>query len=294
MAEDQDDSFNATRAEVFEALGHPTRIRILQALNEGPLGFSELKREAGIGSSGLLAFHLGKLTGLAKPNPEGAYALTDEGREALRIVEASRKQPEGHRGRTSIIHLPQQKAILAGLLAVLIVLGSVAVYEQKQITTLNKDIPSNVVTVNGTRYWYLNEPLYSVILAKSIIFDGVNFTSIMPNASWYPTAALLTEYNASAYSRPNSNLSLGIPEIAVSFSTGTTEYWNPFTVTMNNNYTWYLSPSVKEQGQVIITFTQPPNRQPPNTTWLTKQTDPSAGIEWDNGSGTLTFYVSVN
>jgi DNA-binding HxlR family transcriptional regulator len=269
-------------------------MRILQILSERPLGFSELKRETGIESSGLLAFHLGKLTGLVKVNPEGSYALTDEGREALRIVEASRNQPEGHSGQRPALHLRHQKAILAGLLVALIVLGSVAVYEQEQITTLNKEIPSNAVTINGTRYWYMKEPLYSVILAKFIIFDGVNFTSIMPSEAQYPTAALLTEYNASAYSQPNSNLSLGIPEIAVSFGTGTTEYWNPFTVTMNNNYTWYLSPNVKEQGQVIITFTQPPNLEPPNSIWLTKQTSPSAGVEWDDGSGIITFFVSVN
>jgi DNA-binding transcriptional ArsR family regulator len=294
MTESSDDSFTSSKAEVFEALGHPTRIRILQELAARPLTYSELKRAAGLESNGLLTFHLGKMRDLVKLNAEGNYALTDEGREALRVIETSRTPNPGRSPSPPALHLPRQKAVIAVLLVALIVLGSVAVYEQEQITTLNKDIPSDVVTVNGTRYWYLNEPLYSVILAKSIIFDGVNFTSIMPNASWYPTAALLTEYNVSAYSRPNSNLSLGIPEIAVSFSTGTTEYWNPFTVTMNNNYTWYPSPSVKEQGQVIITFTQPPNRQPPNTTWLTKQTNPSAGIEWDNGSGILTFYVSVN
>src|SRR5271154_5849071 len=90
MPDDSDDSFNTSRAEVFEALGHPTRIRILQTLGEKPLGYSALKRGAGIESNGLLAFHLGKLAGLVKQNEEGDYALTDEGREALRISEASR------------------------------------------------------------------------------------------------------------------------------------------------------------------------------------------------------------
>jgi DNA-binding transcriptional ArsR family regulator len=78
--------FDLREAELFEALGHPTRIRILQALNEIPLSFSELKREIGIDSSGHLTFHLSKLAGLVKTNTEGKYCLTDSGREALRVT----------------------------------------------------------------------------------------------------------------------------------------------------------------------------------------------------------------
>jgi DNA-binding HxlR family transcriptional regulator len=78
--------FDLREAELFEALGHPTRIGILQTLNETPLGFSELKRKIGIDSSGHLTFHLSKLVGLVKTNPEGKYCLTDSGREALRVT----------------------------------------------------------------------------------------------------------------------------------------------------------------------------------------------------------------
>jgi DNA-binding transcriptional ArsR family regulator len=87
VTDNQDDSFNASKAEIFEALGHPTRIRILQELNEKPLAFSELRRAAGLESNGLLTFHLGKLKDLVKLNSDGAYALTDGGREALRLIE---------------------------------------------------------------------------------------------------------------------------------------------------------------------------------------------------------------
>jgi DNA-binding transcriptional ArsR family regulator len=39
MASGSDEpEFNAGRAELFEALGHPIRIRILQALEERPMG----------------------------------------------------------------------------------------------------------------------------------------------------------------------------------------------------------------------------------------------------------------
>ncbi|MGD0638524.1 MAG: twin-arginine translocase subunit TatC [Nitrososphaerales archaeon] len=86
MADDNDSDFNEARAEVFEAIGHPTRIRILQALNERPLGFGELKKEVGIGSSGHLEFHLRKLAHLIRTDEAGSYTLTDDGREAIRLI----------------------------------------------------------------------------------------------------------------------------------------------------------------------------------------------------------------
>ena len=146
LADKQDDSFNASKAEVFEALGHPTRIRLLQTLSERPLPFSELKRAAGLDSNGLLSFHLGKLSGLVRLNPEGAYALTDEGREALRIVEASRTSTAGGKPSRPALPMPQRKAILAGFVLILVALGSVAVYQQSRIEALNGDVSSILTT----------------------------------------------------------------------------------------------------------------------------------------------------
>jgi len=91
--------FSKDRAELFEALGHPTRIRMLQCLADAPLGFSELKRVLDIESSGLLQFHVGKLNGLVKSTPEGNYALTDEGREALRSIVANADVGNNHVAR---------------------------------------------------------------------------------------------------------------------------------------------------------------------------------------------------
>jgi len=74
------------RSKLFETLGHAVRMRILQCLGEERLNFSELKRRVGIESSGHIQFHLEKLNGLIKVTPEGKYALTDEGKEALRLL----------------------------------------------------------------------------------------------------------------------------------------------------------------------------------------------------------------
>jgi DNA-binding transcriptional ArsR family regulator len=81
--------FDSSRAELFEALGHPTRIKILRALDGKPMSFSELKRETGIDSSGHLQFHLGKLSGLIKTDETGNYMLTDDGREALHVAQTA-------------------------------------------------------------------------------------------------------------------------------------------------------------------------------------------------------------
>ncbi len=182
MADNQDDSFNSSKAEVFEALGHPTRIRLLQTLSEKPLPFSELKRAAGLESNGLLAFHLGRMRDLVRLGADGNYALTDEGREALRVVEASRKQSEGNLGRRSALGLPHQKAILAGLLIALIVVGSVAVYQEEQISGLNHQVGSTTVVIGGVRYWYetVTAPL-PVDNGSSVSFHGVTFTTVSPS-----------------------------------------------------------------------------------------------------------------
>ena len=71
MDSNNEDRFNKDRAELFEALGHPTRIKIVQALSEGSLGFAALKRKMGIESNGLLSFHIGKLKGIVDTSSEG-------------------------------------------------------------------------------------------------------------------------------------------------------------------------------------------------------------------------------
>jgi len=119
MDSDAEDGFNRDKAELFEALGHPTRIRIIDALSESPLGFAALKRKMGIDSNGLLAFHLGKLEGLVKTSTNGDYMLTDEGREALRIM-ALKNSIAPHADKNRFFITPVQ------IVALIIVIGMVA------------------------------------------------------------------------------------------------------------------------------------------------------------------------
>lgn len=77
--------------EVFEAISHPLRIKILRLLAERPRGFSELKKELGVKSSGKLDFHIKKLEGLIALNDGDKYALTKEGYAALQAIDTIRR-----------------------------------------------------------------------------------------------------------------------------------------------------------------------------------------------------------
>lgn len=134
-------SFDKSRAELFDALGHPVRIRILNALEAGPLGFSELRRRVGLESSGHLQFHLGRLDGLVAADAGGNYALTDDGREALRVVgvqregTATKEMRENHKIIVS-------RGVLAGLVALTLLLATVAVFQQAGIIPISSVQPS--------------------------------------------------------------------------------------------------------------------------------------------------------
>jgi DNA-binding transcriptional ArsR family regulator len=296
VVDHQDESFDASKAEVFEALGHPTRIMLLKCLGERPLPFSELKRAAGLESNGLLAFHLGKLGGLVRLNPEGAYALTDEGREALLIVEASRTSNSERASSYPSLRLPRQKAVVAGLVIALIALGSVAAYQQEQIAALNHDISSNLVTINGAKYQYRSLSLQSVLGAKSVDFEGVNFTAISPFANdnlSIPVGTEVSISNATIYPALNWN-STGVqsgtfvPEIRVDVGAGTVAYWNQFTVKVIGNSSAGIgsAPSV-----ATIKFS---TRTLPTGIWFYPQGHSTAAIGWDESTGIMTFYVSAS
>lgn len=157
-------NFDSSRAELFEALGHPMRVKILRSLEDGPAGFAKLKRAVGIESSGQMQFHLGKLGGLVTTNSEGSYALTDEGKEAIRVFNtatvdaaASRAdrrhaQPNGWMGSKR----PFQVASVVML--VLIVISGSAYYSQSmqvgslntQVSSLNSEVLALQSQVNST------------------------------------------------------------------------------------------------------------------------------------------------
>ncbi|MGD2201745.1 MAG: winged helix-turn-helix domain-containing protein [Candidatus Bathyarchaeota archaeon] len=90
-------------AELFEAISHPTRIQILKLLEEKPHGFAEIKHELGISSSGNINHHLNKLSTLIDTDSHGDYLLTDQGSEALFMIESTRSAKKNDSYTTFII-----------------------------------------------------------------------------------------------------------------------------------------------------------------------------------------------
>jgi len=112
--------------ETFEAIAHPLRIKILKLLAERPMGFSELKRELGIKSSGKLDFHLKKLGGLIILNSDGKYTLTKEGYAALQAITTIKKY--GWQKRAFIINTVACTIVMAFTLSRILLEGIKSIY----------------------------------------------------------------------------------------------------------------------------------------------------------------------
>jgi len=105
-------------AELFEAISHPERIKILKILSKKPSSFASLKRQLGIESSGNLDYHLKKLRQLVTVREDGLYGLSDAGREALLSVEAIELWTEMKRRKIRIPSKIPKEVMFLGLLEV--------------------------------------------------------------------------------------------------------------------------------------------------------------------------------
>jgi len=103
-------------AELFEAISHPARIRILKALEKQPSSFASLKRQLDIGSSGNLDYHLKKLGHLVTVRQDGLYDLTDAGKEALLSIEAVEMWTKTKRRKIRVPSKMPKEALFLGLL----------------------------------------------------------------------------------------------------------------------------------------------------------------------------------
>jgi DNA-binding transcriptional ArsR family regulator len=209
MDRDAEDGFNRDRAELFEALGHPTRIRIVEALSESPLGFAALKRKIGIDSNDLLAFHVGKLEGQVKTSVNGDYMLTDEGREALRIMVLKNSiGPHVDRNRFTIT--PIQIAALL-LVIGMVVAAVVASFSYAQLRGQDVIFNQNSIPVDGHVYvaYQVNIDLDGKTAPKVIgevgsVGNGVDFY-LVNDSSWNSWS--LNSQSRSAFSMVHLNAS---------------------------------------------------------------------------------------
>ena len=141
------------RAEIFDALGHPTRILILKVLSEGSLGFADLKKKTAIESSGHLQHHLSKLNGLIKTDDYGKYCLSDEGKDALLTVQIVENTSPRSKTKDKTKFKVGFKPVALLLITLLIATSAVAVYEYSQAISLNeKFAKANDVVTYYTKF----------------------------------------------------------------------------------------------------------------------------------------------
>ncbi|MFW9919254.1 MAG: winged helix-turn-helix domain-containing protein [Candidatus Thorarchaeota archaeon] len=99
----QDEMESDADIVLFEAISHPARIKMLFALREESLGFSELKRKVGISSSGNLQHHIRKLSSLVRTDSSGEYILTDQGQESIIAINAVRNIQNRYRNDSKVM-----------------------------------------------------------------------------------------------------------------------------------------------------------------------------------------------
>lgn len=220
MENDKEFEQDRERAEVFDALGHPTRIVILKALSEGPAGFAELKKKTSIESSGHLQHHLNKLDGLIKTDDYGKYCLSDQGKDALltmQTVEQSSHNANGsHRSRfntkTALV------AISLLLVCLLVVASLIAVIEYNQADALKRDNevynqfnPFNILPDSPINAELFPPPQITLLSPENrtynvtsipIVFDSPNPSS---NSSSIPTILIWVAYSLDG----QANVTLG-------------------------------------------------------------------------------------
>jgi DNA-binding HxlR family transcriptional regulator len=317
MASPEDRSeFNEARAELFETLGHQTRIRILQALSRKPMGFAELKRETGIESGGLLSFHLGKLGHLVKTTSEGDYDLSDEGREALRVIGTISSEEREGRVRPKVLSGGSRLKIVAAVLVIaLVALGGLGLYQQQQIATLSSELSgdlSGTVSMNGHSFWYLTLPSQMVTGAANgttISFHGVKFTLYNPGS--YSTGG-------SVFIAPASNFTviLAVPNGTPTYSPSTIIVYNATASCSsgcsNSTFVTFALKGVAVNYFVLpkVQITMPSGQSEvlllPQSSqgvtsyavggssfWFTPNTSPVVGVSVNGQTGTVTFYVQA-
>ncbi|MCD6263112.1 winged helix-turn-helix transcriptional regulator [Candidatus Bathyarchaeota archaeon] len=138
-------------AEVFDALGHPTRIVILKTLSKEPLGFAELKKKLGIDSSGHLQHHLNKLGNLIKTNEYGKYCLSDQGKDALFMIKIVEGVSEPKIKETRIYAINRWKMVAVTMVVALILSTPLAYF----CLTIYHEKNEMLSSLNGLSFNYL-------------------------------------------------------------------------------------------------------------------------------------------
>jgi DNA-binding HxlR family transcriptional regulator len=240
-----------SRIELFEALGHPMRVKIIEALNVSPLGFADLKRKVGIESSGHLSFHLNKLGNLVRIDSEGNYSLTDDGREALRLLDTvGEAKYQAYHSPTNVKEWWEENKKVIAVAVIVIVIAGLSIFaynsyydyqSQRQvevfafegaIATSSVDLTRSIQCIEN------NDSANSIQMlgASSVLVDDVlnNYMYISDDYSLFLSSTMGDrQYIASTLTLIADNISDG---------TGTNE--DTKFISDCANATWFLSLSL--------------------------------------------------
>jgi len=274
--------FDAAKAELFEAIGHPNRIKIIEALDQGPLGFAELKKRVGMESSGHLSFHLGKLEHLVAMDPNGQYVLTGEGKEARRMIQTVEAREGGaHPRRTVSVGRP----LLALLIIAIVVLAAVAAIQEFEMVN-NSVRPPGTTVLDGRVYYYAVIPLTS-LPAKgntTLWFGGVRFMLIPYQPQIFEVHGLLNSTEVVPVTVQPSNGTGATEGIPITL----TLYGLPYNVQVRfadgSVETAYHEPSSNSQGIVMFTVGT-------GSPWFSTHASPRAALS--ENMTAVTLYVSA-
>jgi hypothetical protein len=170
-------------------------VRILRVLEKQPLSFADLKRVFGIDSSGNLQHHLGKLGDLIKKTDDGKYAVTDDAREALRLLDIMRLEHETIRTGVKLrgpvkTKLSWLTPILASILLLIVVFYEYSLLTRSIPLFSAFDLSKNFLEINGRKYYYMILAASDVRNGTRIAFHDAVFTYI--KYSSYPAHVNVT------------------------------------------------------------------------------------------------------
>jgi|GEM_PF-2461511 DNA-binding transcriptional ArsR family regulator len=227
MEEDKNES--AKKAELFDVLTHPTRIKILRLLKERPRSFSELKRELGIESSGNLQYHLGKLESFVKQDAKGKYIINDDAKEALRFLDFASQMNKQNQVEARSKKFNSRK-LLAGLTLIALILLATALFVYYQIVFSSSrsiplynsmDLSKSYISIGGKKFSYVLITAEALENGTKVAFKGLTFTYLEPLVYRLPS---LVQQNEVIDTNMSKVISLALGSgIEVKYKDGKTE-----------------------------------------------------------------------
>lgn len=174
------------RAEVFDALAHPTRIGILKMLQEEALSFGDLKRKMGIESSGHLQHHLSKLGDLIRTDEHGRYYLSDQGKDALFTMQTVENVSKEGRRHYSNLNIPRVRTFFTSVIVLLAIISIGNGFYILNIGTSNDQYLCDVMTGSSFQGIYgVSSSWFEIPPGNAFNYTAMVFSSLNPPTNYY-------------------------------------------------------------------------------------------------------------